>query len=48
MKYLLGGVVALYTIVLFIGVVSGRVKLKSCCTVSSPERDLRMNPRQDL
>lgn len=45
---MLGSVVVLYAITLLIGVVSGRVKLKSCCTISDPERDLRMNPRHDL
>lgn len=48
MRYLLGGLVLLYVVFLIIGLITGRVKIKSCCAIADPERDLRMNPRQDL
>lgn len=38
----LGVAVALFTAVLLVGAVTGRVKVRSCCAVADPRRDLRM------
>lgn len=42
MIYLLGGVVVLFILVCVVGAVTGRVELRSCCTVADPRRDARM------
>lgn len=38
----LGVVVAAFIVTLVVGAVTGRVKVKSCCAVADPRRDLRM------
>jgi hypothetical protein len=38
----LGVIVAVFTIVLAIGALTGRVKATSCCSIADPRRDLRM------
>ena len=47
MKYVIGGLVSAYSLVLAIGALTGRIKVKSCCVISDPSKDLRMNPNQD-
>jgi len=42
MRYLIGGVLAALTFVLAIGAIGGRVRIRSCCAVADPTRDLRM------
>ena len=43
MKYFFGSLLAISSIVLFFGMITGRIKAKSCCAPSDPKRDLRMN-----
>lgn len=42
MVYLLGGVVALFLVSLIVGALTGRVEVRSCCTVADPRSDARM------
>ena len=42
MRFLLGGLVSVATLALAIGALTGRVKVRSCCAVADPARDLRM------
>jgi len=42
MQYVLGGIVALATIALAVGAITGRVRASSCCTPASVDQDLRM------
>ena len=42
MVYVLGGVVAVFLALVVIGAVTGRVEVRSCCTVADPRRDARM------
>lgn len=44
MRYVFGALVIIFSIVLATGLVTGRIKAKSCCAPSDPKRDLRMNP----
>jgi hypothetical protein len=39
---LIGGVFAAFTLLLAIGAIRGRVRVRSCCAVADPTRDLRM------
>ena len=41
-QYLLGGAVVLFLVTLVFGAITHRVKLRSCCAVADPSRDLRM------
>jgi hypothetical protein len=41
-RYLIGGVVILFLVLLLLGALTGRVKAQSCCAVADPDRDLRM------
>lgn len=47
MKYLVGLVVMLPFLILIFGMLTGRVKVNSCCAIADPSKDLRMNPYQD-
>ena len=42
MQYVIGGIVAAFTLALAIGALTGRVKVRSCCAVADPTRDRRM------
>lgn len=42
MVYVLGSLAALFLVLLVVGVVTGRVEVRSCCTVADPRRDARM------
>ena len=42
MQYIIGSVVALATLALVVGAITGRVKVQSCCAPADPARDLRM------
>lgn len=42
MEFLLAGLVALFMLGLVVGAASGRVNLRSCCSLAEPSRDLRM------
>ena len=42
MRWLAGAAVALPTLLLAVGAVTGRVRARSCCAVADPRRDLRM------
>lgn len=44
MQYVIGSIVALGTLVLAVGAITGRVKARSCCAPSDPDRDRRMGP----
>lgn len=42
-EYLLGGIVALFLLVLVYGALTGRVRARDgCCCPADPDRDLRM------
>jgi hypothetical protein len=41
-QYVLGAVVVLFIVALVAGAVTGRVRMRGCCTVADPRRDLRM------
>ena len=42
MRYIIGGLVILYLVVMLVGMLTGRIKVKSCCVVSDPSKDARM------
>jgi hypothetical protein len=42
MVIVLGVIVAMFTVLLAIGAVTGRVKVTSCCSIADPRRDARM------
>ena len=42
MVYVLGGLAALFLVLVVVGAVTGRVEVRSCCTVADPRRDARM------
>lgn len=42
MAIVLGSLVAAFAALLLIGALTGRVKVKSCCAVADPRKDLRM------
>lgn len=42
MVQVLGGIVVAFLVLLVVGGITGRVKLKSCCAVADPRRDARM------
>jgi len=42
MQYVIGSVLALATLALAVGAITGRVKVRSCCAPADPARDLRM------
>ena len=42
MQYVLGSIVALATVALAVGAITGRVKIRSCCAPADPARDRRM------
>ena len=44
MPYVLGTLVAIFTVLLAIGAITGRVRMTSCCTTVPVECDLRMRP----
>ena len=44
MQYVIGSIVAVGTLALAVGAITGRVKARSCCAPADPERDLRMRP----
>jgi len=44
MQYVIGSIIALGTLVLAVGMITGRVKARSCCAPADPDRDLRMRP----
>ncbi|MFY9914145.1 MAG: hypothetical protein WAK18_05740 [Nocardioidaceae bacterium] len=39
---MIGGLAGLVLVVLLVGGLTGRVKLRSCCAVADPSNDLRM------
>ncbi len=42
MQYLIGGLLTLFLLGLIIAGVTGRVRLRSCCSTADPAHDLRM------
>lgn len=38
----LGVAVAVFVLLLVVGAITGRVKVKSCCAIADPRHDLRM------
>ena len=42
LEYLIGGVVIAFLVFLVVGAITGRVKSRSCCSISDPRQDLRM------
>jgi hypothetical protein len=42
MRYLIGGLVVVFMIVMLVGGLTGRFKAKSCCVTSEPAKDARM------
>ncbi len=43
-RFMLGGIVIAFILVMVIGGLTGRVKAQNCCSVSPPEQDARMGP----
>lgn len=42
MYLVIGAVLSLVVLALAVGALTGRVRVRSCCAISAPERDLRM------
>ncbi len=42
LQYLIGGVVVVFLVLLVVGGLTGRVKLRNCCSIANPDHDLRM------
>ena len=42
MQYVIGSIVALATLALAVGAITGRVKVRSCCAPANPTNDRRM------
>ncbi|HUW79091.1 MAG TPA: hypothetical protein VMV52_10130 [Candidatus Nanopelagicaceae bacterium] len=42
MRYVTGGLVVLFMIVMLVGGLTGRIKAKSCCATPDPAQDARM------
>jgi len=42
MVYLLGMMAALFLVLVVVGALTGRIQVRSCCTVADPRRDARM------
>ena len=42
MRYLLGGLVIAFILIMLIGGLTGRFRARSCCNVADPARDSRM------
>lgn len=42
MQYVIGSILALATVVLAIGAITGKIKATSCCAPADPARDRRM------
>lgn len=42
MTDVLGGLVALFLVALLVAGVTGRVRMRSCCSIADPAKDLRM------
>jgi hypothetical protein len=42
MRYLIGGLVVVFMIVMLVGGLTGRFKAKSCCVIPEPAKDARM------
>ena len=42
-EYLLGGVVVGFVVLLVVGALTGRVKVRSCCGIADPSQDRRMS-----
>lgn len=47
MIYVLGGAVAMFLFVLLFAAATGRLRLRSCCNVADPAKDLRMRAAFD-
>ena len=41
-RFVLGGIVIAFLLVMVIGGLTGRVRAQSCCGVGTPDRDVRM------
>ena len=41
-EYLLGGVVIAFNVVLIVGALTGRVRVRGCCSIADPNQDLRI------
>jgi len=40
--FVLGGVAAVFVVSLLFGAITGRIRMRSCCAVADPAKDLRM------
>ena len=47
MQYVIGSILALATLVLAVGAITGKVKATSCCAPADPGRDRRMQAMSD-
>ena len=47
MIYILGGVVAVFVVLLLVAAVTGRLRVSACCAVADPAKDLRMRAAFD-
>ena len=47
MIQVLGGLVIVFGVLLVVGGLTGRVKLRSCCGIADPRNDLRMRDAFD-
>lgn len=43
-RFMLGGIVITFLLVMVIGGLTGRVKARSCCSLGPPDWDVRMGP----
>ena len=42
-EYLLGGLIVVFLVLLVVGGLTGRVKMRSCCAIADPNQDRRMS-----
>jgi len=40
--FVLGGVAAVFVVSLLFGAITGRIRMRGCCAVADPAKDLRM------
>jgi hypothetical protein len=43
-RYVVAAPIVLFLVLLLVGAVTGRVRVRTCCAVADPARDARMRP----
>lgn len=46
-EYLIGGVVIAFLVALIVGGLTGRVRVRGCCSIADPSQDLRMRESKE-